>query len=92
VRLRGVFAPLRRDVPNRHPLLKPQARQFHPLHGTLLPGAVADATVLDPDTEYALDLTTFRSKSRNCPYHGWKVKGRPMATVVEGKVRMSRLG
>ena len=60
--------------------------------GTLLPGAVADVTVLDPDTEYALDLATFQSKSRNCPYHGWTVKGRPMATVVEGQVRMSKVG
>ena len=60
--------------------------------GTLVPCAVADVTVIDPDTEYTIDLTESKSKSRNCPYHGWTVKGRPMATVVEGQVRMSRLG
>ena len=59
--------------------------------GTLVPGAVADVTVFDPNTEWEIDLAKFQSKSRNCPYQGWKVKGKPMATVVGGEVRMSRL-
>jgi dihydroorotase len=59
--------------------------------GSLVPGAVADVTVIDPDLEWTIDVTTFRSKSRNCPYHGWQVKGKAVATVVGGDVRMCEL-
>jgi len=60
--------------------------------GTLVPGAVADVTVIDPDVEWTIDVTQFKSKSRNCPYHGWKVKSKAVATVVGGAVRMSTIG
>jgi dihydroorotase len=60
--------------------------------GTLLPGRPADVTVIDPDESWAIDVGTFRSKSRNSPFDGWKVKGRAAATIVGGEVRMSRLG
>ena len=43
--------------------------------GTLKTGAVADVTVIDPATEWTIDPTQFRSKSRNCPFAGWKVRG-----------------
>jgi dihydroorotase len=53
--------------------------------GSLAPGAPADVTVLDLDTPFTIDSGTFRSKSRNCPFHGWTVRGRAIATVVGGK-------
>jgi dihydroorotase len=59
--------------------------------GTLVPGAVADVTVIDPAVDWTIDVTKFRSKSRNCPYHGWKVKGKAVATVVGGHVRMCEI-
>ena len=54
--------------------------------GTLKAGAPADVTVLDLDLEWTLDAARFRSKGRNCPYQGWKLKGAPVWTIVGGKV------
>lgn len=58
--------------------------------GTLGKGRQADVTVIDPDAEYEIDVNTFRSKSRNCPYHGWKVKGRVEKTIVGGEIRFGK--
>lgn len=55
--------------------------------GTLRAGAVADVTVIDPHVEWTIDVHQFRSKSRNSPYHGWKVKSRAVLTVVGGVVK-----
>ncbi|HZN67273.1 MAG TPA: dihydroorotase [Tepidisphaeraceae bacterium] len=55
--------------------------------GTLREGADADVTVIDPNAEWTVDVEQFASKSRNCPFHGWKLKGRPVATIVGGDVK-----
>jgi dihydroorotase len=55
--------------------------------GTLSRGKQADVTIIDPDAEYTIDVNEFCSKSRNCPYHGWKVKGKVEKTIVGGEVR-----
>jgi len=55
--------------------------------GTLGIGKQADLTIIDPDAEYNIDVEKFRSKSRNCPYHGWKVKARVEKTIVGGEIR-----
>lgn len=55
--------------------------------GTLSKGKQADVTIIDPEAEYEIDVNTFRSKSRNCPYHGWKVKGKVEKTIVGGEIR-----
>ena len=57
--------------------------------GTLGVGKQADVTLIDPDAEYEIDENTFRSKSRNCPYHGWKVRGKVEKTIVGGEIRFS---
>ncbi|HLV01278.1 MAG TPA: dihydroorotase [Acidobacteriota bacterium] len=54
--------------------------------GTLRKGAVADVTVVDPDAEVTVDVNQFRSKARNCPFNGWKLKGKPRFTIVEGRL------
>ena len=54
--------------------------------GTLKPGAPADVTIIDPDREWTIDVTKFRSKSRNCPFGGWKVKGLAEQVIVRGRV------
>jgi dihydroorotase len=58
--------------------------------GTLQTGAVADVTIIDPVAEWTIDPTRFRSKSRNCPYAGWKVRGRAHTVLVSGQVRFQR--
>jgi dihydroorotase len=55
--------------------------------GTLGKGKQADVTIIDPNAEYEIDVNTFHSKSRNCPYHGWKVKGKVEKTIVGGEIR-----
>lgn len=54
--------------------------------GTLLPGKVADITIINPDTEYVIDSKTFVSLGKNTPFDGKKVKGKVMATIVAGEV------
>jgi dihydroorotase len=56
--------------------------------GTLRPGAEADVTVIDPVAEWTIDPSRFRSKSRNCPYAGWKVRGRAWAVIVGGDLKV----
>jgi dihydroorotase len=55
--------------------------------GTLREGAPADITIIDPNLEWTIDLSKFKSKSRNSPFNGWKVKGRAVATLVGGDVK-----
>jgi dihydroorotase len=60
--------------------------------GTLRPGSDADVTVIDPSAEWTIDPSRFRSKSRNCPFAGWKVRGRPHAVIVSGEVKFEQGG
>jgi dihydroorotase len=53
--------------------------------GTLSVGARADVTLIDPDREWTVKVDQFHSVSRNSPFDGWKLKGRAVRTVVEGK-------
>lgn len=55
--------------------------------GTLSKGKQADVTIIDPEAEHIIDVNTFRSKSRNCPYRGWKVRGKVEKTIVGGEIR-----
>jgi len=54
--------------------------------GTLAVGSDADVTIIDPHEQWKVDPTKFRSKSRNTPFAGWKVKGRVHTTIVGGRV------
>jgi dihydroorotase len=58
--------------------------------GAMLPGLPADLTIIDPQEAYVLDCHTFRSKSRNCPFHGRNMQGRVFMTLVEGRVTFAR--
>ncbi len=54
--------------------------------GSLSQGAVADVTIIDPEAEWVIDPSKFRSKGKNTPFGGWKVKGRADVTIVKGRV------
>lgn len=49
-------------------------------------GNPADFTIIDPEAEYVINKETFKSKSRNTPFDGRKVKGRIDMTVVGGRI------
>lgn len=53
--------------------------------GSLAEGKIADITIIDPEAEYVIDKNTFASKGKNTPFHGWKVRGKVMRTIVAGK-------
>ncbi|MEX0936702.1 MAG: dihydroorotase [Pirellulales bacterium] len=58
--------------------------------GTLRIGADADITVIDPDVQWTVDASEFRSKSANSPYLGETLYGRATAVLVGGVVKMQR--
>ncbi len=55
--------------------------------GTLAVGAPADVTLIHPEQEWTIDAERFRSKSRNTPFDGWRVRGRAVMTIVDGTIR-----
>ena len=56
--------------------------------GSLQPGKAADITIIDPDKEWIIDSEKFESKGRNTPFEGWKVTGKAIYTIVDGKIVM----
>ncbi len=62
------------------------ARAFSLKKGTLAPGADADVVIADLHEGWEVDPARFRSKGRNTPFAGWKVKGRITTTIVGGRI------
>ena len=62
------------------------ARIFHLAGGSLARGAPAHVTVFDPELEWSVDPSTFVSKGRNTPYADRLLRGRAIATIVDGHV------
>ena len=53
--------------------------------GTLKQKTPADITLIDPEKEWTIDVNNFYSRSRNSPFDGWKVKGKAVQVLVEGR-------
>jgi dihydroorotase len=53
--------------------------------GRLTVGAPADLMLFDPDVDAIIEVDRFRSKSKNSPFDGRRVKGRVLRTVVDGR-------
>jgi len=54
--------------------------------GCLRQGEPADLTLLDVRRRWVVDPTTFRSKARNTPFAGRRLKGAAVATIVGGEI------
>ncbi len=49
------------------------------------PGNPAQITVLDPRRKWVVDASSFKSKSRNCPFVGWQLVGKPLGVYGNGR-------
>jgi len=61
------------------------ARILNVRGGTLAEGAPADVTILAPDLAVTVSAAAMRSKSRNTPFDGWRLRGGVAATLVNGR-------
>ncbi|HVP39951.1 MAG TPA: dihydroorotase [Candidatus Saccharimonadales bacterium] len=57
--------------------------------GPVVPGASADLTVFDPLARWTVRAADFASKCRNTPFEGREMLGRPVLTLLEGRVTHS---
>ncbi|MHB8653369.1 MAG: dihydroorotase [Terriglobia bacterium] len=65
-------------------------QEVNPALGRLKAGGAADITVFDPQREWTYRAAEGRSKSRNSPFDGWKLKGLITTTIVLGKIVYDR--
>ena len=61
-------------------------RIFHLPPVNLRHGSAADLVLFDPERERCVDASKFRSKGRNCPFDGWRLRGSVLMTVLGGRV------
>lgn len=61
---------------------------FHLKDGSLKKGARADVAIIDIGREWTVDTGGFESLSRNCPFEGWRLRGRSVAVIVGGRIIM----
>ena len=54
--------------------------------GVLGEGRTADITIIDIDEEQIINTQKFKSKSKNSPFNGFRLKGVVYHTIVNGKV------
>lgn len=62
------------------------ARIFKIHGGSLAPGMPADIAIIDMSREWTVEVEKFESKARNCPFHGWRLLGQVVTTMVGGKI------
>lgn len=48
----------------------------------------ANLTFINPEKEWSVDPTLFKSKSKNTPFGGWKLKGKTIGIMNHGMMRM----
>jgi dihydroorotase len=48
-------------------------------------GEIANLTMFDPEKKWIVDIQTFKSKSKNSPFHGRQLKGKAIGIINNGK-------
>jgi len=56
--------------------------------GSLAEGCYADLVVVDMKRKHRIDSSEFHSKAKYSPFDGWKVRGMPTKTFVNGRLVM----
>lgn len=54
--------------------------------GSLAEGKIADVIIFDPEKEWTVDVNKLHSKSKNSPYDGWTLCGKPEYVIVNGEI------
>ncbi|MER3525081.1 MAG: dihydroorotase [Ignavibacteria bacterium] len=49
-------------------------------------GEQANLTIFDPSVTWQVDVHRFKSKSKNSPFHGYALQGKPICVVNNGRV------
>jgi len=62
------------------------AEAFNLPGGSLREGEPADLTLIDLRKRWTVDPSSFKSKARNTPFGGRRLKGAPVATIVGGGI------
>lgn len=65
-----------------------RAYGLYPKKGALAPGADGDVVLVDPQARWCVDEAWWKGKSRNTPFWGRRGRGRPVATLVRGRLVM----
>lgn len=52
-------------------------------------GEIANLTLLDPSVTWTVDIQLFKSKSKNSPFGGYKLKGKAIGIINNGKVMLA---
>lgn len=60
----------------------------YPKKGSVLVGTDADLTIVDMEKEYMIKREDLHSKSKVTAFDGFKVKGKPVYTIVRGNIVM----
>jgi dihydroorotase len=62
-----------------------RAWNLWPRKGTLDVGSDADVTIVDMAKEGVIDKAQLQCRSQTTPFHGWRVRGLPVRTIVRGQ-------
>jgi len=62
------------------------ARLLNLPYGEIKEGKTADIIVFNPYMEWVVDKNAFYSKGKNTPFHGWRLKGKNLLTIVDGRI------
>ncbi|MCL2663774.1 MAG: dihydroorotase [Oscillospiraceae bacterium] len=60
--------------------------KFLTLNNEIAENSAADIVIFDPDEEWTVDSSKFRSKSQNSPFCGMKLRGKVKYTISRGKL------
>lgn len=72
------------SLPELLKLMSGNPRKIFGLEQGLKVGNCADITLLDLEDEYVINSEEFASKGKATPFDNWKVRGRVVATFVDG--------
>jgi len=62
------------------------AAALHMAAPALREGAAGEVTLIDPEHEWTVDPGRFYSQGANCPFAGWRLRGKAVTTIVGGRL------